>query len=176
MDWVTAIVTLGSAAIGFFGAVIKEHLSKQSELRAKELEWKKQHQAQNIVEPIILYLDELLELMAESYWSWMDAAQHQDTAEEEFAKLWDQRLKPRLLSYRVKDNTIDARIAALQDDRLGKTFKEFKNRSGRFLVVNKEQLAREGKSLAIHWWDTMKESSKIAGDIIEQLSPRLEQK
>ncbi len=60
MDWVTAIVTLGSAAIGFFGAMIKEHLSKQSELRAKELEWKKQHQAQNIVEPIILYLDELL--------------------------------------------------------------------------------------------------------------------
>lgn len=94
--------------------------------------------------------------------------------EEEFEKLWHERLKPRLLSYRSKDNTIEARIAALEDRVLSEAFEEFKRKSGRFLVVNKEHLAKEGKSMAIHWWDTMKEASKIAGEIIERLSPKLE--
>ena len=163
MDWNTliqknfpailsAISALVGAVIGFLGALLKEHLSRKADLQQKQLEWQKQYHDEHLSKPIIVFIDEQLQLMDDVYWASVSGTKAE--------------IQDKLVEHRQKEGLITARVAAFGDTELSETFANLTRKFGSFRIhINKNEL--------VEAYDVKKDAQEIAGTIIQRLWPQI---
>ncbi len=149
MDWsdlikqnfVTVIAVLGTLLAGLGSGFLASLISKKFELRKARFEWQKEYQTQNLVQPIISYIDETFALMENIYWTVMEikwqVSEHkaEDIADEILVKELDKN-RNRLISFREKKRLIKVRVRCFYDDELNHAFDEFMKKYGEFANLN----------------------------------------
>jgi hypothetical protein len=144
--------TLGGAIVVFLGTLFKEHLSRKWEFKYKRLEWQKEYQEQQLANPIITFIDEMLQLMDDVYWTVMEGKQPE--------------ILDSLVEHRKKEGMIKARVAAFGDDELSRAFDKLSHKYGLF-----RNRIYDGK--VSEAYDEMKEARQIAGAIFARMQPKV---
>lgn len=159
MDWYTIIKdnfavigTLAGVIIGLLGAFVQALITKNIELKQKELDAQSAYREKNLVSPIITFVDEMLQIMDSAYW---------DTKDEKLPNV-DEILE----KHRIRDGMIKARISAFNDKELIEAFHVLSAKYGVFW----EHLRQNDLSKA---FDEMGTAYKQAGIIFDRIKPRL---
>lgn len=162
MDWnkiiqdnFAAIAALSGVLIGLVVSLIKESLTKKLELQQKELDSQKEYQNNNLVIPIITFVDETLQLMDNAYWSTLDGV--------------EPNIAQKLILLRDKESMIKARVVAFDDELLSKSFDNLSLKYGHFWNRLRERNLKDA-------YDVKKEAQQYAGVIFDMVKPKLRKK
>lgn len=159
MDWYTiikdnfaAIGTLAGVIIGLLGAFVQALMTKNLDLKQKELDAQRTYREKNLVSPIITFVDEMLQMMDSAYWDMKDGN--------------PPGVDKNLDKHRDKEGMIKARISAFNDKDLVEAFNLLSAKYGSFW----EYLRQNDLSKA---YDEKESAHKQAGIIFDRIKPRL---
>jgi hypothetical protein len=148
----TAIIGI---VIGFLLNLWRDMILKNKELEQKELEFQRDYKERYIIMPIISSIDDILMMMERHYVSGLNDNQADTTVIYE--KLWD------------KGGTVRARIIALDDDLMQKTYNDFINDVISFLGnMTQGKSVENGEVVKMR-----KDAQQKAGIIFDRLKPKL---
>ena len=138
-------VGLGAIAGGGFALVIEQiRQGREERRRRQELRWTL------LVQPIILFVDDLMAAVGEIYWSHIDGKPPQ--------------LEEKLAFFRQRQGAVEARIAALQQPALSELWVPFTNK---VIIVRMRISERErGEKDA---YEEMREGFGLGGQILRLL-------
>ncbi len=149
-DWMDVIdsavkVGLGALAGGGFALVV-ERLRQRSEerRRAEEQRWTL------LVQPIIAFVDKVMEAVGEVYWSHIDHT--------------EPRLPEKMMFFREGQGAVEARISALGDEELMKLWQPFTNK----IPIVRMRIA-EPRSEGKDAYEEMQEGFSLGGQILRRL-------
>jgi len=158
MDWniiLPAATAIIGIIIGFLLNLWRDMIIKNRELEQKELEFQRDYKEKYIIMPIIAAIDNVLMMMERYYVSELNK-QQVDTREL-YEQQWD------------KAGTLRARIFALNDDILQKTYNDFANDGLSFMRNVMEGKSVENEEVV----KIRKDAQQKAGIIFDRLKPKL---
>jgi hypothetical protein len=137
-------ISLGAIVGGVFTYLL-ERLKQRNERRKEHLRLRQE----KIIEPIVMYVDELLVPLSEAYWSYVDQQVESSVTEK-------------IVILRNKEAMIEARVAALNNEELSRRFSEFTQ----MLFRIRAKLADKKLNSA---YEERKKAIELAGNILASL-------
>lgn len=145
----TIITIIISSTIGFLASYFTIRLQKKKDIELKKLEWKKNHQDNEVIDPIKKYIDKMLASVSLIYWNKINEVKSKN-------------LKSNLNYFQENHSSIISRLYSIEvDSELIKDFRKFS-----FSYYEMFQEINKGINKA---YEKMQKVEKLAGQILEKI-------